>query len=117
MGNLRPYRFISKAKSVITEEEDTDPQKKASSLLYLHVGPSGDCWTGPSIFAAKHLQPDYVKSIALPTEFGQENEERVEALLEAIENDEDAQRKLYDEEKIPQSILDQMQQLPQDDRR
>ena len=37
--------------------------------LFLHVSPSGDCWTGQEIFAAKHLQPDYVRSIPVPDGF------------------------------------------------
>lgn len=37
-------------------------------LIYLHMGPSGDCWTGPAVFAAKHLQPGYIKSFPLPTD-------------------------------------------------
>ena len=36
--------------------------------LYLHVPPSGDVWTGHEMFAAKHLQPDYVKSVSLEGE-------------------------------------------------
>jgi len=31
--------------------------------LYLHIAPCGDYWSGHEVFAAKHLQPDYVKSI------------------------------------------------------
>ena len=34
--------------------------------LYLHVAPCGDYWTGHEVFAAKHLNPDYVKSIPVP---------------------------------------------------
>jgi hypothetical protein len=46
--------------------DDMEPQdNSSSSLLYLHVGPSGDFWTGHLIFAVKHLQPDYVKSVRL----------------------------------------------------
>jgi hypothetical protein len=113
-GNLRSHRFIGSSKNDVTSD---DPKNKNTTtpLLFLHVGPSGDCWTGPSIFAAKHLQPDYVKSIPLPAEFCNEEDERVVALLEAIANDKDAHRKLYDEEKLPQSIMDHLRQL-QDER-
>ena len=38
----------------------------ASDRLYLHVAPCGDYWTGHEVFAAKHLNPDYVKSIPVP---------------------------------------------------
>ena len=40
-------------------------ENKKNPPLYLHVGPSGDCWTGHSIFAAKHNQPGYIKSVPL----------------------------------------------------
>jgi hypothetical protein len=36
------------------------------TVMFLHVGPSGDSWIGTSIYAAKHLQPDYAKSIQIP---------------------------------------------------
>lgn len=57
------------------------------SKLYLHIGPSGDCWTGASIFAAKHLQPDYVKSIELPANIPTEEIEPI------LENDIELARK------------------------
>ncbi len=34
--------------------------------LYFHIAPCGDYWTGHEVFAAKHLQPDYIKSIPIP---------------------------------------------------
>ena len=66
---------------------------------YLHVGPSGDCWTGHSIFAAKHLQPDYVKSVKLPVGTN------VEILLDILE-DSDLARKIYDSGIVPSEILE-----------
>ena len=30
------------------------------------MAPCGDYWTGHEVFAAKHLNPDYVKSIPVP---------------------------------------------------
>jgi hypothetical protein len=35
-----------------------------ATTIYLHIGPSGDCWTGEAL-AGKQLPPDYVKSIPL----------------------------------------------------
>jgi len=43
----------------------------SGTSLYLHVSPSGDIWTGAELFAAKHLQPDYVTSILIPEEHRQ----------------------------------------------
>mmetsp|Transcript_14261 Transcript_14261/g.23614 ORF Transcript_14261/g.23614 Transcript_14261/m.23614 type:complete len:120 (+) Transcript_14261:139-498(+) len=73
-----------------------------STILYLHVGPSGDCWTGPSIYAAKHLQPDYVKSIPLPSQVGN----NIESLLERLEDDVTIAQQIYDTAKIPDELID-----------
>lgn len=72
---------------------------KRFSSTYLHVGPSGDCWTGASIFAAKHLQPDYVKSISLPLNIC------AESLLEKLEDDTKLCQQIYDDEKLPEDLL------------
>lgn len=45
--------------------EPSPSEQKTKSLLYLHVGPSGDVWTGDSIFAAKQNTPGYVRSVPL----------------------------------------------------
>ena len=60
------------------------------SKVYLHIGPSGDCWTGASLFAAKHLQPDYVKSIELPANIETEEIEQI------LEHDIELARKIYE---------------------
>ena len=67
------------------------------------MGPSGDCWTGASIFAAKHLQPDYVKSILLPEKVC------VETLLEKLENDPKLTQQIYDQGELPTSLLELVQ--------
>ena len=87
------------------DNKDTN-KKDNKAILYLHIGPSGDCWTGHSIFAAKHLQPDYVRSVALPPNF--RTDEHVEALLEAIEEDSTLQHQIYDDVKIPESLFDKI---------
>ena len=75
-------------------------ENKTKGKVYLHIGPSGDCWTGSSIFAAKHLQPDYVKSVEIPIGIVD-----VEAFLETIENDPDIQKFIYDNSMFPESLL------------
>ena len=80
-------------------EYDNDTKKP----VFLHVGPSGDCWTGSSIFAAKHLQPDYVKSIPLPDETI-----CVETLVEVLEEDSKLAQEIYDEGTLPKVLLDQV---------
>ena len=84
---------------------DTPIASTSSECLYLHVGPSGDFWTGPSIFAAKHLQPDYVKSIQLDSAVT-----NVDLLLELLEENDDTNwgQRIYDEESLPQELLDQL---------
>lgn len=80
----------------------SNDEEKSGSSLYLHVGPAGECWTGASIFAAKHLQPDYVKSVPLTTTVD------VELLLEEIESNPTLGQHIYDNETIPQSLLEKV---------
>jgi hypothetical protein len=70
-----------------------------TSDVYLHVGPSGDCWTGHSIFAAKHLQPDYVKSVQLP------HDTDIDTLLERLEAENALAKSIYDSGIIPVELL------------
>jgi hypothetical protein len=37
--------------------------------LFLHVAPDGDHWTGPTIFAAKHLPTGFVVSVPIADDF------------------------------------------------
>ena len=79
----------------------------ASGGIYLHVGPSGDFWTGHSIFAAKHLPPDYVKSVKLDDDMD------VDGLLELLEEASDYDgtqwtRAIYDEGSFPKDLLDRL---------
>jgi len=69
--------------------------------IYLHIGPAGDCWTGSNLYAAKHLQPDYVKSIPLSDDVS------ATALLELIEDDSALCQKIYDMELIPEHVLNE----------
>ena len=78
--------------------------------LFLHVGPSGDCWTGPSIFAAKHLPPDYVKSIPLDESLVGVVDRLLELLEQGGGNDDDDDgqvwtRIIYDEGILPPKLL------------
>jgi hypothetical protein len=83
----------------------TQLQRAASSTtattrpLFLHVGPSGECWTGDEIFAAKHLQPDYVKSILLPPDVDPTR------VLEVVEADVKLGQRIYDEARLPPSLI------------
>jgi hypothetical protein len=71
---------------------------------------SGDWWTGPSIFAAKHLQPDYVKSIRIPTDF---DPTKYFSEDEGVENENDLSweekqlllHQIYDQGKFPSHLL------------
>lgn len=75
----------------------------SSSLdqVYLHVGPSGDCWTGSSLFAAKHLEPEYVTSIPLPPDTC------LDTLMEALEEEDNVKlmQQVYDTGVLPPHLL------------
>ena len=66
-------KIVSKAEQDRTEKD----------ALYLHVAPDGDHWISGEIFAAKHLQPDYVKSILIPNE----SEMNILKTIEDFDND------------------------------
>jgi hypothetical protein len=79
--------------------------------LYLHVGPSGDFWTGSAMFAAKHLPPDYVKSIRLD-----HTTLDVDTLMGLLENDGNVwTRAIYDNQVLPQDLLDRLRELASDE--
>ena len=99
----RPYRSDSNRfteRSTSSTSGVPDVISQTTNDQFLHVGPSGDCWTGHSIFAAKHLQPDYVKSVKLPAGTN------VEILLDLLE-DNDLARGIYDSGIVPSGILEQ----------
>ena len=88
-------------------------ESSTKASVYLHVGPSGDFWTGRSIFAAKHLQPDYVKSVRLDESID------VDELLEILEDlGDDCTQLIYDKGEIPEHVIDQLmkatKQIPED---
>lgn len=71
---------------------------------YLHVGPSGDFWTGHEVFAAKHLQPDYVKSVALPEGWTEESP-KTEALIALLDENPSLLHRIYDTGVIDRNLL------------
>jgi hypothetical protein len=81
--------------------------------VYLHVGPSGDCWTGPSLFAAKHLQPNYVKSLLLPSHICPET------LVEYLEENTILVQQVYDSgilsPEIVKSVIGSQKENEKDD--
>ena len=90
-------RFYA-ASSGLKKDKDTETKTKESAI-YLHVGPSGDCWTGHSIFAAKHLQPDYVKSIKLDLNMN------IPHLLELLEDHPKWAFEVYDSQTFPNELM------------
>lgn len=81
----------------IHNSSNSNDKYKPVSEWYLHIGPSGDYWTGTSLFAAKHLQPNYVKSIPLPSRDFNVDEFMEELPLKEIQ-------KIYDTGELPLSI-------------
>merc|ERR1719223_1071400 len=75
----------------------------SSKQKYLHISPSGDYWVGESLFAAKHLEPDYVKSFPIKGAFDPElNEEDELTVDEAI--------KAYDTGNLPDRFRNKFSQ-------
>ncbi|EQC39056.1 hypothetical protein SDRG_03264 [Saprolegnia diclina VS20] len=64
--------------------------------VYLHLSPCGDWWLGSSMYAAKHLSSDYVKSLRLP-------DADVEAVLQQLPDD--AFRRMYDDGTLDPRLL------------
>ena len=102
--NLRD--FVSSSKEPRTSCSDTASSSSTKPKQhYLHLAPDGDYWTGREIFAAKHLQPDYVRSVPIPpredfdveewldTTFGDDEKKQTEAL-----------QNIYDERKLPSGV-------------
>jgi hypothetical protein len=97
----------------------THPNAVGRKSLYLHIGPSGDAWTGTEIFAAKHLQPDYVRSVLLPIAGCDTLHDAAESvlheMLQTIERDASLQRQIYDEGTIPPTLLERLQSMRHDE--
>ena len=105
--NLRD--FVSSSKEPRTSGATCSDTASSSSSKpkqhYLHLAPDGDYWTGSEIFAAKHLQPDYVRSVPIPPPedfdvekwldetFGDDEKKQTEAL-----------QNVYDERKLPSGV-------------
>ena len=103
--NLRD--FVSSSKEPRTSGATCSASSSSSKPKqhYLHLAPDGDYWTGSEIFAAKHLQPDYVRSVPIPPPkdfdvekwldetFGDDEKKQTEAL-----------QKIYDERKLPSGV-------------
>ena len=88
--------ILSKKVSTTSPLLPSDVNKK-TDVLFLHIAPCGDFWTGHEVFAAKHLQPDYVRSIAIPVEM----EGDIESLLHYYDGDLDSLlKRAYDERDI-----------------
>jgi hypothetical protein len=108
----RRYNSTSSEESNPKDDNSDNDDDQPKTKKYLHVGPcGGDVWIGDSIFAAKHLQPNYVKSIPLNEEFaaGTENYIDIDDLfedlvIEILEQRFDRTKKLYDTGRIPKEL-------------
>lgn len=98
-GTTRPHSPSSTRVNIRVSSSSTSPSSSLNQI-FLHVGPSGDCWTGSSIFAAKHLQPDYVKSIPIPPNVCPE------ILVEQLEENITLMQQIYDDGVLPLDILE-----------
>ena len=84
--------------------------------IYLHVGPSGDSWIGDAIFAAKHNQPGYVKSIPLINHnlIASDDDEGC-LLVEILEENPDWAQEIYDTECFPEALKEHLELLMEGD--
>jgi len=90
---------------------------------YLHVGPSGDSWIGDAIFAAKHNQPGYVKSIALINDDNThykhtiigDDEDKGSRLIDVLEEHPEWAQEIYDTECFPESLRQHLESLHEED--
>mmetsp|Transcript_705 Transcript_705/g.1166 ORF Transcript_705/g.1166 Transcript_705/m.1166 type:complete len:152 (+) Transcript_705:113-568(+) len=106
--HLRSSRRWAAARTCSRRAFGTDNDMN-DKTVYFHISPSGDWWTGPSIFAAKHLQPDYVKSIPIPKDFDpckhfSEDEDESESVMSWKEKQQ-LLHKIYDEGQLPAHLL------------
>jgi len=84
--------------------------------LYLHVGPSGDSWIGDAIFAAKHNQPGYVKSIPLTSGNSITTDtEEASRLVDILEEHPEWAQEIYDTECLPEALREHMKLIAEDD--
>jgi hypothetical protein len=96
-------RIIHRSLRRLTFSSSIDGKKDS---IYLHIGPSGDFWTGSAIFAAKHLQPGYVKSILLP-----EGAPPLDEINQMLDDNPELGREMYDSLDIA-LLLDRIKKPP-----
>lgn len=95
---------------VNTKKDTFKMNASKRDTVYLHVSPDGDWWTGYELFAAKHLQPDYVKSVALPRAW-LEDADGVESYIgETYEGEEleELMQEIYNTGALPERVLERM---------
>uniref|UniRef100_A0A7S4EF15 Uncharacterized protein n=1 Tax=Pseudo-nitzschia australis TaxID=44445 RepID=A0A7S4EF15_9STRA len=101
--NRHVYFYTTTTTTWTREATKSSVEKK----IYLHVGPSGDSWIGDAIFAAKHNQPGYVKSIPLINDDLIGNDEG-SLLVEILEENPDWAREIYDAECFPVDLEEEL---------
>jgi len=106
--NRRKLYFTTTTTTTTTRQASISNKKK----LYLHVGPSGDSWTGDAIFAAKHNQPGYVKSVPL---IGEDYNDEGSLLVEILEENPEWAQEIYDTERLPEALLQHLRLVLEED--
>ena len=107
----RMWNFPASAADVVViarRSKSSHTEEVGCAPTYLHVGPGGDCWTGPTMFAAKHLQPDYVQSIELPREFSTDLS-LSSSMIAMLEEDPGTAQQIYDAKALPEDLLERIQ--------
>ncbi len=116
-------QFVGSFTTTTIDRSSEPIVKSKKKKVYLHVGPSGDSWIGDAIFAAKHNQPGYVKSIPLGNDDNfvfedtamEINEEMGSLLIEVLDEHPEWAQEIYDTECFPESLQKHMQSLHEED--
>jgi hypothetical protein len=109
-GIARPRGAVVRRALAVTTTTPPAAEAAENEVLYLHVSPAGDCWTAPSLFAAKHLTPDYVVSLTLPCDAAV-----AEDLLALLEDDVRLAQQVYDDKALPADWAERLRQHQQAD--
>ena len=89
---------------------NTHANTHETKTLYLHISPDGDWWTGYELFAAKHMQPDFVKLVVFPdTWLADKDEYYIETYIQKMYDSDELEklmRETYDTGSLPLRVLD-----------
>lgn len=106
MQSMRTAAFLAPEKVNESMNRINGHVKTNKSIRYLHVGPTGDCWTGDDS-TISGAEPGYVKSIPLShIQNVDDDSENMDNMVEFLEDNPKLTLKIYDYSRIPSDVLD-----------